>query len=147
MTIANRGNPPSRIAPTNSPPLENRDGLISAIPNPVLYARLNTTPEDLGHFCDRSGIVQLALFGSVLRDDFRLDSDIDVLVTFSTKVHFSLLGFVGLQQELEDLFRRKVDLVEKSVVKADENWIRRQAILGESKVIYESGCSISSGYC
>lgn len=121
--------------------------LISEMANPVLYARLNTTPEDLCRFCDRSGIVELALFGSVLRDNFRPDSDIDVLVTFSSEVNLSLLGFVSLEQELEAFFGRKVDLVERSVVEADENWIRREAILGDSRVIYESRCSISSGYC
>ena len=121
--------------------------LISEIANPVLYARLNTNPEDLCRFCDRSGIVELALFGSVLRDDFRPDSDIDVIVTFSSEVNLSLLGFVSLEQELEAFFGRKVDLVERSVVEADENWIRREAILGDSRVIYESRCSISSGYC
>ncbi|KOR34582.1 hypothetical protein AM228_23115 [Planktothricoides sp. SR001] len=124
--------------------MSNAEKLTLEIPNRVLYARLNITPEVLGCFCDRAGIVELGLFGSVLRDDFRVDSDIDVLVTFSSEVHLSLLDFVSLEQELEELFRRQVDLVEKSVVEADENWIRREAILKESRVIYESRCSIYS---
>jgi hypothetical protein len=122
----------------------NGKQLTLEIPQRLIYARLNITPEDLACFCDRAGIVELGLFGSVLRDDFRVDSDIDVLVTFSSDVHLSLLEFVSLEQELEELFRREVDLVEKSVVEADENWIRREAILKESRVIYESRCSISS---
>jgi predicted nucleotidyltransferase len=66
--------------------------------------------EALATFCQRHGVKRLALFGSVLRDDFGPDSDIDVLVEFLPGVRYSLLDLGGMYMELRDLFGREVDL-------------------------------------
>ena len=83
--------------------------------------------------CRKWSVVELALFGSVLRADFRPDSDIDVLVTFDPDAKWDLLDFVALKEELEAIFRRSVDLVEKPGIR---NPIRRKAILDSQEVLY-----------
>ena len=70
----------------------------------------------INKFCDRWKIQELALFGSVLRDDFRPDSDIDVLVTFRLNADWSLFDHVKMQQELGNILERKVDLVSKRAI-------------------------------
>ena len=87
-------------------------------------------------FCDRWKITELALFGSILRDDFRPDSDIDILVTFSPEADWSLLDHATMQQELASLLNREVDLVSKRAIERSHNWIRRQEILTTAQVIY-----------
>ncbi len=68
-------------------------------------------PRDaLADFCRRNGIRRLSLFGSVLRDDFRPDSDVDMLVEFEPGKRIGLLGMAALQNELTDLIGRTVDL-------------------------------------
>jgi predicted nucleotidyltransferase len=87
-------------------------------------------------FCDRWQITELALFGSILRDDFRPDSDIDILVTFAPESDWSLLDHATMQQELASLLKRAVDLVSKRAIERSHNWIRRQEILDTAQVIY-----------
>ncbi len=64
-------------------------------------------------FCRKWKIKELALFGSVLREDFRPDSDIDVLVTFEPGGGITFDNRVDMQDELAEIFGREVDLVEK----------------------------------
>jgi predicted nucleotidyltransferase len=109
----------------------------------TLYHRLGITPTELAEFCQTAQITELALFGSILRDDFRPDSDIDILVTFTPDCQISLLDFVHLEHNLEDWLHREVDLVEKETVESDFNWIRRKEILNNSQVIYESRSVLS----
>lgn len=110
----------------------------------TLYHRLGITPAQLAQFCQTTHITELALFGSILRDDFRPDSDIDILVTFSPDCTIDLMGFVQLEYDLEDWLNREVDLVEKETVKQDRNWIRRKEILSNYQVIYESRSLLSA---
>jgi uncharacterized protein len=94
-------------------------------------------PEDkLVEFCQRWKVSELALFGSVLRDDFRPDSDIDVLVTFAPDAKRGLMTLAKMKYELEDLLEREVDLVSKYAIETSHNWIRRNEILGTAQVIY-----------
>jgi uncharacterized protein len=105
---------------------------------PEIYQRLTISQQQLEEFCQRRQIITLALFGSILRDDFHPDSDIDILVTFKPDAKISLLDLVDMQYELEDLCHRKVDLLTQKSVADSSNWIRRQEILNTAKVIYES---------
>ena len=94
-------------------------------------------PENkIAEFCDCWMVSELALFGSVLRDDFHADSDLDFLITFSPNADWSLLDHASMQQELMVMFGRDVDLVSKRAIERSENWIRRQEILGTARVIY-----------
>lgn len=110
----------------------------------ILYQRLDITAEQLQVFCQNAQIIELALFGSILRDDFSPESDIDILVTFAPNCKISLLDFVGLEYQLQDLLNRKVDLVSKKAVEQDRNWLRRQEILNHYQVIYESRSLLSA---
>src|SRR5688572_7479320 len=85
--------------------------------------------EQLSAFCRRWKLTELALFGSALRDDFRPESDVDLLVTFEPDAPWSLLDLVAMQFELEDIFGRGVDLVERAAIEQSDNWIRRRSIL------------------
>jgi len=100
--------------------------------------RLTIPKKRLAEFCRRWKISELAFFGSVLRDDFRSNSDIDLLVSFSPKAKISLFDLVHMQNELEEIFGREVDLVERRVIEKSENYIRRKNILSNTKVIYEA---------
>lgn len=90
----------------------------------------------ISDFCDRWKIRELALFGSVLRDDFRADSDLDFLVTFNSDADWSLFDRVQMQQELANILKRKIDLVSKRAIERSQNWIRRREILETAKIIY-----------
>ena len=90
-----------------------------------IYQRLNLTSEKLANFCQGNHIIELSLFGSILREDFNENSDIDLLVVFELKQKksMSLMDLVGIQYELEDLTQRKIDLIENA---DPNNWSNRQ---------------------
>ena len=92
--------------------------------------------DKIAEFCCRWKITELALFGSVLRNDFRPDSDIDVLVTFAPDASWRFYDLMSMKEELEGMFRRSVDLVEKRLVECSENYIRRRHILDHMETIY-----------
>ncbi|WP_324718070.1 nucleotidyltransferase family protein [Carboxydochorda subterranea] len=73
--------------------------------------RLELDSEAIARFCQKHDIQELSLFGSVLREDFRSDSDVDVLVQFNPGVRTGLLEYCRILEELETLLGRKVDLV------------------------------------
>lgn len=104
--------------------------------SPIDYHGVKVSKDKLGEFCERWKITELALFGSVLRDDFRPDSDIDVLVTFATGIHRSVDHLIQMKEELEGLFGRSVDLVEKGVIENSSNYIRRNHILSHLETVY-----------
>ena len=90
----------------------------------------------LAQFCARWHIREFALFGSILRDDFRADSDVDALVTFADDAAWSLLDQVQMQQDLQALFSRPVDLISRRALEASPNWLRRDAILRSSRILF-----------
>lgn len=90
-------------------------------------------PDLLDSFCGKWKIKELALFGSVLRSDFRADSDIDVLTTFAAEAEWSLLDIARMREELSALMGREVDIVQPNGLR---NPFRRAEILATRKVIY-----------
>ena len=101
--------------------------------------RLGLSDGELADFCQRWRIVELSLFGSALRADFRADSDIDLLATFAPEAGWSLIDHVAMEQELAALLGREVDLLTRRSVERSDNWIRRRNILESAEVVYESG--------
>ena len=101
-----------------------------------LVSRIGVSTDAVEAFCDRWQVKELALFGSVLRDDFGPDSDIDVLVSFRTERTPGLFGFDRMERELAQLFDRKVDLVHRTAIEDSRNYIRRKAILESARVFY-----------
>jgi predicted nucleotidyltransferase len=89
--------------------------------------------ERIEEFCRKWHVTELALFGSVLRDDFRADSDVDVLVTFDPGVRPSLDDWLDMEDDLAASFGRRVDLVEKSRI---ENPFIRRHVLHHHEVLY-----------
>ena len=87
--------------------------------------------------CHRWKIRELALFGSVLRDDFGQDSDLDILVTFADDANWGLLDHIRMESEFEGLFGRDVDLDNQATQSSSSrNWLRKQEILGSCQVFY-----------
>ncbi len=98
--------------------------------------RLSRSQFEIEAFCQRWQVSEFALFGSVLREDFRPDSDVDVLVEFQPTASKGLSEWIAMQDELEALFGRKVDLVSKRAIQESHNWIRKRNILSTAQVIY-----------
>lgn len=99
----------------------------------MLIANLHVPMDRIEEFCRKWGIAELAVFGSILRDDFRPDSDVDVLVSFQPGAAMTFEGYVEMRDELKSIFGREVDLVEKRLV---TNPFRRHTILTTKKVLY-----------
>jgi len=95
-------------------------------------ARIDIDRERVAEFCRRHHIRGLSLFGSVLRDDFRPDSDVDVLVEFEPG-HVPGLAFFDMERELSEIIGRKVDLVTRQSVQEGRNWLRRRHILDHAE--------------
>lgn len=87
-------------------------------------------------FCRRWGVSEFSLFGSVLREDFRPDSDVDVMVSFAPGVHRTLLDLAAMQEELEGILGRNVDLLTRRGVEQARNPLRREEILSTAETIY-----------
>lgn len=100
--------------------------------------------EKITEFCDRWRVIEFALFGSVLRDDFRPDSDIDVMVTFHPDARPTLFDLVYMEEELKTIFERDVDLITRKGIENSRNYLRRKAILSSARVIYGTRSSISA---
>lgn len=86
----------------------------------------------IADFCRRHGVARLPLFGSILRDDFRPESDIDVLVEFEPGARVTLFTLGGMQQELSVMLGREVDLKEPEFLSR----LFRQRVLSEAVVQY-----------
>jgi hypothetical protein len=92
--------------------------------------------EAIQQFCQRWKVVECALFGSVLRDDFRPNSDIDVLLTYRPQSRLTLNDLIMMGDELEDLFEHPVDLLDRETLANSPNALRRRIIFETAQVIY-----------
>lgn len=101
-----------------------------------ILARLRVTEDQIAAFSRKWQIVRFELFGSVLRDDFRPESDIDVLVTFDPCASWTFRDDMAMEEDLVGLFGRPVDLVERQLVEKSPNWVRRRHILESARAIY-----------
>lgn len=87
------------------------------------------------NFCQRWSVAEFGLFGSVLREDFNQASDVDVLVSFEKDNDISLFDIAQMKIELEEIFKRPVDVLEKEALR---NPYRKRHILDSYQVIYEA---------
>jgi hypothetical protein len=88
--------------------------------------------EKLAELCRRSRVKELSVFGSVLRENVKPDSDVDLLVVFQPGARIGLIAFARLQRELSELVGRKVDLVSKNGLKP----LIRDEVIASSRVVY-----------
>ena len=101
-----------------------------------MEARIPIDSEKIADYCRRWSIAEFALFGSVVRDDFGPESDVDVLVKFAPMSQYSLFDLVRMQDELSEMLGRNVDLAEWEAVEQSENYIRRKHILSSIERVY-----------
>lgn len=104
----------------------------------ILKTRLQVDYNQIADFCEQFDIVELGVFGSVLRDDFRSGgenpSDVDLLIELAPGIKLTWPMWLALQETSEKLFKRKVDLVRKHLLK---NPYRRAEILRTNQIVYE----------
>ena len=97
-----------------------------------MSAKIALDQQQLAAFCKKWSVAELALFGSVLRDDFRPDSDVDVLVTWLPDADVTMLTIGAMAADLEDLVGRTVDLVPQSGLKP----FVRDEVIRTARVLY-----------
>jgi len=102
----------------------------------TIDARIEIPRERIAEFCRKWKVMEFALFGSVLRDDFGAESDVDVMVTFEPEAQPTFFDLVDMQDELADLFGRPVDLLTRPGIERSRNRFRRRAILESARVVY-----------
>lgn len=98
-----------------------------------MSVRISMPRAAIREFCRRNRVRRLALFGSVLRDDFTPASDVDMLIEFESGVRIGLIGLIRLENELSRIVGRKVDLRTPQ----DLSPLFREEVLKEIEVIYE----------
>jgi predicted nucleotidyltransferase len=98
--------------------------------------QVEVSRERLAEFCRRWNVVEFALFGSALREDFHRCSDVDALVTFAPGAKRSVFDWMQMKNELSEMFGRPVDLLDKRAIEQSDNYIRRRHILETAEVIY-----------
>jgi uncharacterized protein len=98
--------------------------------------RFTIPRKKVADFCKRWNVSELSIFGSALRVDFRPDSDVDVLVSFTPGTNVTLFDMVHMQDELKQIFKRDVDLISRRGLETSRNYLRRKAILESARVIH-----------
>ena len=101
-----------------------------------MNAYIESRRDAIAGYCRKWKIVELAVFGSVLRSDFGPDSDVDVLVRFDPTARHGLSGWMEMERELVEILGRDVDLISRRSVEESRNYIRRKAILESAQVVY-----------
>ena len=101
-----------------------------------MNAHIHIPRSQIDSFCHCWQVSELALFGSVVREDFGPDSDVDVLIQFQPQARHTLLDMARMEEELRQIFGRDVDLVERSAIEQSRNHIRREAILQSAESVH-----------
>lgn len=99
------------------------------------HIALEVDKEKLRDFCRRWKLTEFSLFGSVVRDNFGPESDVDVMVRFAAGAPWSLSQWLQMRRELEILFQRHVDLVERDAIEQSDNRFRKREILSSAVVL------------
>ncbi len=92
--------------------------------------------KDLENFCQRWKIIRLEIFGSAIRDDFKEESDIDLLVEYHPDFHRTLVDMEVIQIEIEEIFQRPVNLITRKTIESSQNPFKRQNVLASAVVLY-----------
>ena len=103
-----------------------------------MSVRIEIPRSAVAEFCRRHHIRRMALFGSVVRDDFTSESDVDVLVEFEPGRTVGF-GFIDMQDELSRIFGHSVDMHTFKSVERSRNWLLRKEILDSAEALYEQG--------
>jgi len=98
----------------------------------MVTPNIRISEKKIKDFCQQYQVQRMALFGSVLRDDFRPDSDIDVLVVFDPSARITFMTLGKMKRELTILFKRPVDIVPQEGLKP----AIREAVLASAQEVY-----------
>jgi uncharacterized protein len=98
----------------------------------MLNTRIKIPEKKIRDFCQQYQVQRMALFGSVLRDDFRPESDIDILVVFDSSAHVTFMTLGRMRRELSSIFQRPVDLVPQEGLKQ----AIKQTVISSAQEIY-----------
>ncbi|GAB4143277.1 MAG: hypothetical protein Tsb009_14250 [Planctomycetaceae bacterium] len=98
--------------------------------------RISVDENRIREFCEKWNISELGLFGSVLTDDFRAESDVDVLVKFGEEAIPTLFDLSAMQMELSEIFGRDVDLLTKEQVENSRHVTRKNSILSSVEILH-----------
>lgn len=99
----------------------------------IMPPNINIKMNTIKAFCIKWKIIEFSLFGSVLGNESRPDSDVDVLVAFSKDVRWDLFDLVEMREELKTMFGREIDLLEEGTIR---NPFREHAIMTSREVLY-----------
>lgn len=107
-----------------------------------------TIPQpQLEQFCQNWNVIELSLFGSILRDDFRPDSDIDILIQFHPDAHPRFSTLDQMETELMQIFDRDIDLITRNSIETSLNYLRRHEILSSAQTIYATRSTAKHSLC
>ena len=101
----------------------------------MAHIAIDYDKEKLRDFCRKWKVTEFSLFGSVVRDDFGPESDVDVLVTFAPDARWTLFNMSDMNDELKALFGRSVDLLTRRAVERSLNPIRKTSILSSAVML------------
>lgn len=94
------------------------------------------SPKQIEQFCEKWRVEELSLFGSVIREDFNSESDVDVLISFLPDAKWTLFDHVDMKEDLKSIFSRNIDLVTKKAVERSRNTVRKNSIISSAKQVY-----------
>ncbi len=104
----------------------------------MISPKLHWPADKIEAFCRKWKIARMELFGSALRDDFRDDSDVDVMVTFVEGARWSMFHLLEMEEEISMILDRPVDLMTRRGVELSRNEFRRESILESAETVYGS---------
>jgi uncharacterized protein len=100
---------------------------------------IDLNSEPIRAFCRKWKINELSVFGSIVRDDFRPDSDVDFVVDFEKGADWDLADLADIRIGLSKILNREVDLLTKGALRQTENWLFRKIVLAELETVYAQG--------
>ena len=121
---------------TDQVPFDRMSSVMKFAEARELYLPIDLDRDRIATFCKKWNVERLELFGSVLRNDFRRDSDVDFLYTFRPGAPIPGFGMHRMETELQAIVGREIDLVSRKWIERSPNWIRRKSILDHARVIY-----------
>jgi hypothetical protein len=101
-----------------------------------MNALIQNRKKKIEKFCKAWNVRELQVFGSVLRNDFRPDSDIDIIVDFPPGSVHTLIQLAQMEEELEHIFNRRIDLITRQAIEQSRNYIRKKTILSSMERVY-----------
>jgi len=102
----------------------------------AMHTAIDIPTNRLAVFCKKWKVTELSLFGSVLRDDFGPESDVDVLVEFASDASISMFDLLTFRDDLSEILSRPVDVVTRRSIEQSSNPWKRHEILGQARVVY-----------